>query len=400
MNAPRWVSCVLVAVTCALGCNHYLGDQPIAADVVWNPAESRSSAKSLSVYDESRVVDFHVTFPPGEWEKLVTSREPNPDLRWVSCGLSFGGETAPAAACRRKGNMFDWDQAPKPQFVVRFNLTDKQGRFRGLRRLNFESWDGVEAPVRDRIGMWVMREAGLPAPRVNHARVFKDGTLLGVYMNVEAIDKEFIEDQFEPEDGGNLWEEGELKTNEDLNDRSRYVALNKLVEAEPLEGDHTVFFATLAAMIDVPEVLREIAVETALVASDNFSNGSPRNFFWYEHPSRGFVLLPWDLDSIFMSPPESDPFAFWANQKPNKLRQLMNQNPVWREAYVAALIDVRDNVLARAPSRLRAICAQIEPPMREDRMRRFTFEAFQTDCAGLGVRIEQRIAALRQALGR
>jgi spore coat protein CotH len=381
-------------------CNHYLGDPQSSGPVEWNAASSRSSPKSLALYDESKVVDFQVTFPPGEWEKLVTSREPNPDLRWVSCGFSFEGEAFPAAACRRKGNMFDWDQAVRPQFVVRFNLTDKKARFRGLRRLNFEAWDGVEAPVRDRIGMWVMRQAGLPAPRVNHARVFKDGVLLGLFMNVEAIDKEFVEDQFAPEDGGNLWEEGELKTNEEVNDRSRYVQLTKLIEAEPLEGDHAAFYATLDTLIDVPEVLREMAAETALLAGDNFSNGSPRNFFWYEHPSRGFVVLPWDLDAIFMSPLDSDPYEFWANQRPSKLRQLMNQNPAWKEAYTAALIDVRDNVLAQAPNRLQAICAQIEPPMREDRMRRFTFEAFQTDCATLGVRIDQRIVALRRLLGR
>jgi spore coat protein CotH len=385
----------------ALGaCNHYLGDEQAITPVEWNPAVTRSSKKSLALYDESRVVDFHVDFPPGEWDKLINSREPNPDLRWVACSLSFEGESFPTAACRRKGNMFDWDQARRPQFVVRFNLTDKQGRFRGLRRLNFEAWDGAEAPVRDRIGMWVMRQAGLPAPRVNHARVFKDGALLGVYMNVEAIDKEFVEDQFEPEDGGNLWEEGELKTNEEVNDRTRYVQLTKLIEAEPLEGDHTAFFATLDQLIDVDEVLREMAAETALIAGDNFSNGSPRNFFWYDHPSRGFMVLPWDLDAILMSPIDSDPFEFWANQKPNKLRQLMNQNPAWKAAYVSALVDIRDNVLPQAPNRLRAICAQIEPSLREDRLRTHTFEDFQTDCATLAVRIQQRIDALRRLLGR
>jgi len=47
---------------------------------------------------------------------------------------------------------------------VRFNLTNKEGRFRGLRRLNLESFDGAAAPIRDRIGMWVMREAAIDAP--------------------------------------------------------------------------------------------------------------------------------------------------------------------------------------------------------------------------------------------
>jgi hypothetical protein len=247
--------------------------------------------------------------------------------------------------------------------------------------------------------MWLMREAGLDASRVNHARVFKDGQLLGLYMNVEAVDKEFLEDHYGAEATGNLWEDGELKTNEEVNDRSRLVALQKLIADEPLDGDHTAFDAQLDALIDVPQVLREMAAETAIVAADNFSNGSPRNFFYYEHPSRGFQVLPWDLDSIFLSPIDSDPFEFWANQKPNKLRQLMNQNPAWRGQYVAALVDIRDRVLARAPARLAAICAQIAPAVREDMNRLSTFEEFQSDCATQAALIPQRITNLRRLLG-
>jgi hypothetical protein len=32
--------------------------------------------------------------------------------------------------------------------------------------------------------------------------------------------------------------------------------------------------------MDIEQVLRELAAETALVTSDNFSNGEPRNFYY------------------------------------------------------------------------------------------------------------------------
>ena len=97
-------------------------------------------------------------------------------LRWVRCSFSFEGETVPEAACRRKGNMFDWDQARKPQFVVRFNLKDKMARFRGLRRLNLEGRTPVfesEHRIRhkDRGYRWVLsrglavRSAGIERQR-------------------------------------------------------------------------------------------------------------------------------------------------------------------------------------------------------------------------------------------
>ncbi|HEY0707961.1 MAG TPA: CotH kinase family protein [Polyangia bacterium] len=397
----RGFSCAGFALLGAalVACGHNTGEEPPTEPVIWNPPGDHPSPKSTTIYDESKVVDFHVSFPPGQFETLIGSRE-KPELRWVDCSLTFEGESFPNAACRRKGNTFSWDSERKPQFVVRFNLKDPKGRFRGLRRLNFESFDGAKAPMRDRLGMWLMREAGIDASRVNHARVFKDGALLGVYMNVEAVDKEFLEDHFAAEATGNLWEDGELKTNEDVNDRTRLVALQNLVRDEPLEGDHTAFFTQLDALVDVSQILREMAAETALIAADNFSNGSPRNFFYYEHPTRGFQVLPWDLDSIFLSPLDSDPFEFWANQRPNKLRQLMNQNPTWRAEYIAALVDIRDRILTRAPARLAAICAQIAPVLREDVNRVSTYEDYQSDCATLGLQIQQRITSLRTLLGR
>jgi len=357
------------------------------------------SPRSLAVFDESRIVDFYLDFPPGEFEKLKAPPGPE-DLRWVNCSFRFEGESYPAAHCRRKGNMTDWQHEQKPQIIVRFNFVDKQGRFRGLRRINLESFDGAAAPVRDRLGMWIMREAGLDASRVNHARLFKDGQYFGLYMNIETVDKEFLEDHFGADSGGNLWEgTEELKTNEAINDNSQLMALNTLVNAEPLTGDHTVFYAQLDALVDIPQVLRELAAETAAVADDNFSNGSS-NFYYYDHPKRRFMVLPWDLDTILTAPAAADPFAFWNDSDPNKLRQLINENPAWRAEYLDRLVEVRDQVLVRAPEKLDAICSQIRAAVQEDTSRTSTFAAFEADCAGIRAAIVARIAALKQILGR
>jgi spore coat protein H len=379
---------------------HVGGDGPPASDT---PAADVAKPSAAALFDESRVVTFDVSFPPGEWERLLTLRTPAAE-RWVRCSLRFEGETFADAACRRKGNMFDWDIAKKPQFLVRFNYTDDHGRFRGLRRLNFEHFEGPPAPIRDRLAMWAMRQAGVDAPRVNHARVTKDGQPLGLYMNVEVVDREFLEDHFGDADAdGNLWESGtELETNEAANDRTRLQALLDLIEREPDTGDHAALFAALDAMMDVDQVLREMAAETALVASDNFSNGEPRNFYYYEHPARGFMVLPWDLDQTLTElPPQQDPFEPYPGTAPHaKLRRLMNQHPAWRARYVDLLVDVRDKVLTALPAQVDAICAQIADAVRADTNRQASYEAFQADCAQVKASIPARVDALRVLLGR
>ena len=368
------------------------------------PAASgpHTSVRSIPLYDDNKVVDFYVDFAPGDWDKMLAPGDAKEDARWVHCSFKFEQEVFPDAACRRKGNVTDWPFERKPQFLVRFNQWNPKGRFRGLRRLNFESFDALEAPVRDRIGMFAMRKAGIDAPRVNHARVFKDGQQLGLYMNVETIDKEFLEDHYGPAgSNGNLWKGGyEIHTNETNTDQRKLQALNGLVDHEPLGVDHSQFAQSLAPLMDVPEVLREMAVETALVVSDNFSNGST-NFYYYEHPTRGFVALPWDLDSIITtSPADSDPFAFWAGSMPNKLREIINETPELRAAYVAALVEVRDAILALLPAEVDRVCAQIRPFMLEEPTRAASFAKYEEECAQIKTSIAARSQALTRLLGR
>jgi spore coat protein CotH len=354
---------------------------------------------AASMFDESRILDFHLTFPAGAWERLLNPQGPQ-DQHWVPCTFQFDGQTA-QAACRRKGNLEHWPREKKPQIIVRFNLTDTGGRFRGLRRLNLESFWETAAPIRDRLAMWMMREAGLPASRVNHVRVFKDGTLLGLYQNIEAIDREFLERHFGADAGGNLWEAGEpieLKTNEAINDQSRLHALEALVDDEPLQGDHTAFFGKLPAMIDVDEVLREMAAETVALADDNFSNGGS-NYYLYDHPRRGFLVLPWDFDTIFLAVTDADPWEFWDGADPNKLRQLMNQNPAWRTRFSELVAQIRDSVLPRMPDQVLAMCNQVREAVRQDPNRVPSFQDFEDDCQHLRQQAPARQQALKQMLG-
>ena len=152
-------------------------EQPDAGDIVDGATAGDGSGrtypspspKSIALFDEGTIVDFYVTFSDDAWNKLLPLTGPN-DTRWVPCTFTALGEPVVNADCRRKADMGGWSYEKKPQFIVRFNLTNKEGRFRGLRRLNLESFDGAAAPIRDRIGMWVMREAAIDAPRVNHDR--------------------------------------------------------------------------------------------------------------------------------------------------------------------------------------------------------------------------------------
>lgn len=355
------------------------------------------------IYDESTIVDFHLDFTADQWSQFTAYRAAGQKV-WVRCAFTFQGERFEDAACRSKGNPEVWPDEPKPELAVKFNEWTKGARFRGLRGLNLEANPYHPAPVRDRLGMWLFREAGVVAARANHARVFLNGGYLGLYQNLEKYDQVFLPQHFEAPEG-NLYDQGyELETNETTGDTSRLEALDALVDAEPLNGDHTAFWSQLAAMVDIPEVVRELAVEAVLPTADNFSNGSD-NFYYYDDPLRGFVVLPWDLDTILdeYSPPDADPFEYTGGEvhnSPNKMRQLINANPLWREQFVDALVEIRDGPYAQLGARARAVCLQIRAAAQADPNKPDDMGAFDADCLDIEARAAARIAWLKAELGR
>lgn len=424
--------CFVASVTilaCSSTANHQISDDAFDAHTSSDIKEISDiskketfvkgpNPKNIPIFDESKVVEFRLEFEESAWNQLMTywksgvvcydtcieDAKPCEIKTWVHCSFSFEGETFKDAACHLKGNPAYWKDEKKPELAIRFNKWDKNGRFRGLRRINLEAAPFVYAPIRDRVAMWYMREVGLDAPRVNHVNVYKNGELLGLYMNIEQLDKEFLEDHFEECDG-NLYKNGcELVTNEDKMDLQNIWDLEWYIDKEPMEGDHTKFFENVDKLMDVDQVLLEAAAEMVIPTGDNFSNGS-WNFYYYDHPSRGFLVLPWDLDGAFGGyiPVTLDPFAFESppevGNKPNKLLLLMMQNPSWKAKYISNLKMIRDGPYQKLPDRIDFVCNQIRPHYINDPNKNGTVEKFDQECEYYKKRIGERTNFLKNLLG-
>ncbi|MFO0575546.1 MAG: CotH kinase family protein [Polyangia bacterium] len=411
--AGRFLGSFLCLLSLTSGCG---GQDPVA-----EPEGSASTdgialhPAPAQLYDEGQVLDFKLTFSSEQWAmfQAIHNNPPPSDQRdsytkvYVHCGFEALGVKFEDAACRPKGNPDYWKDEKKAQFVVKFDHWNKDGRFLTLRRLNLEAAPFVMAPVRDRLGMWLMRQAGLDAPRVNHARVYLNGALLGLYMNVEQIDKEFIQSHF-TKSKGNLYSQGQyLETNTSIHDTSRLTTLLDLVQDEPPTGDHARFFTQIDQLMDLRVLLAQTAAEVVLPTGDNFSNGGT-NFFYYDDPATArFILLPWDLDTIAdpeLAPASANPYSFWGASslglKPNKLLQLLYQNPAWKSEFESNLVRLRDTVYSKLPAYAESVCAQIRGDVLKDPNAYAPIEDFDRDCAYIKKHVADRTAYLTQTLKR
>src|SRR6185503_8739168 len=202
------------------------------------------------------------------------------------------------------------------------------------------------------LAMKVFARAGLPAPREALARLFINNEYAGVYAIVEPLDRTFITRVFgaaegNVENGGYLYEYNwvreygfqylgpaldayaelfEPKTRETDAVSRLYLPLEPLARAisdTPAEQ----FEATVGALIDLPELVKLLAVQRAGGEIDGFiGNWGMSNFYLYRfRDGRPAQLLPWDADH-----------SFWALDERIDYR-LETNVLVWRAMGVPAL---------------------------------------------------------------
>lgn len=146
----------------------------------------------------------------------------------------------------------------------------------------------------------------------------------GIYLRVEHVDRFFLERQFPGDSDGNLYRglnpsgEGEAdlsyrgsdpddylssyakRTNQEENDYSDVIELTRVFTETPDEE----FAEAIGEIIDVPQWIRYLAVETVLNNRDGcISRTSGEDYFLYRRPSDDlWVLIPWDQNETFTEP--------------------------------------------------------------------------------------------------
>jgi hypothetical protein len=352
---------------------------------------------------------YELQIAPAEWNALLNDfyamqaniaagRNYHPYHRLAE--FRYGNEVITNGLIRLKG-WSSWRQAlpdnpPKLQFVIAFNEIDDNGRFHGLRKIELDMPRIDQTYLRQRISLAYLRAVGLPAQCANNARVFINGAYYGLYTNLERPDKAFIQRLFPGADKGDLWDGGvELATNEDTMGLP-----HPRLEAFWAAKDA----AAIAAIADMDEALLEWAAEAMLGDADGYWLGH-WNWFIYDHPRRGWLWIPHDLDAdINWLDPKIDPLYYWAADPswspPWQHYVAVIKDPAWQERYVAALRRASD---AWTASNLQEMvdryAAQIRAAAEADPTRPFSFDQHLGEVAYLRETIAVRDAAVRAWLG-
>jgi hypothetical protein len=219
----------------------------------------------------------------------------------------------------RGHNVFAEGGTERHGYKLSFDAFVEDRDFHGLDKVNLLGTEGDATLLHERLATELMREAGVPAARVTHARVYLDGDYMGVFPNSEETDdRAYLRAHFDGDDEGSLY-----KVKGYCGDRADLSFLGEEPEAyvgtyEPKAGteeedirtdllpmlrcasepDDSAFAGCIDAHIDREEWLTEIVLDTILPDVDSMA-GAGQNFLLYRPTDGRFVVYPWDKDQAF-----------------------------------------------------------------------------------------------------
>ncbi|MBW1901514.1 MAG: CotH kinase family protein, partial [Deltaproteobacteria bacterium] len=226
--------------------------------------------------------------------------------------VTIDGQRYENVAVRKKGFLGSLS-AIRPSLKLHFaKYPEVEGRTHsGMARMTLNNDKQDPSHTHQSMAYALFLQAGLAAPRCNHAQVRVNGTDFGIYSNVEPIKKPFIARHFVSDDG-NLYEgnggadfvEGfktnyERKTNE-LDAYGQPASRDDLdAVTEALSADDAQLYDALDQIIDMDKFLSFWAMEVITGHWDGCT-GDRNNHYIYNDPTTGkFHFIPWGTDGAF-----------------------------------------------------------------------------------------------------
>ena len=149
-----------------------------------------------------RVVEVRIVMKEEDW---TACRENAREEQYVRADFWFDGELVPDVGVRPKGNssLRSAVDSGSPRFSLKvdFNLFNSARTFRGVKKLNLNNGFSDPTFIRERLAYELFEQMGIPTPRACFVDLWVNDTHLGLYTQVEQVDKAFLGRHFAHDDG-------------------------------------------------------------------------------------------------------------------------------------------------------------------------------------------------------
>ena len=167
---------------------------------------AQASTENSDAFITDRVVEVRIVMKDEDWKACQDNAIAE---QYVRADFWFDGELTPDVAVRPKGNSSLREavssRSSRFSLKVDFNLLNSARTFRGLKKLNLNNGFSDPTLIRECLAYEIFEQMGIPVPRTSFVDLWVNDTHLGLYTQVEQIDKTFLRRQFPNSSEGNLY---------------------------------------------------------------------------------------------------------------------------------------------------------------------------------------------------
>ena len=230
-------------------------------------------------------------------------RQARPERIDVKATVREGASIYTNVALHLKGSYSFQPIDAKPSLTLHFDKFAPGQRFHGLTKIHLNNSVQDPSCLCEALARELFASVGVPSPRAAQALVNLNGRDLGLFVLVEAANKQFVKRHF-PSSQGNLYDGGsggdvtkaiKVDCGEHPEDRSD---LTNLVQAARLP-DPARRLARLEEVLDVERFISFAATEAFLVHWDGYAIGCNNYRLFHDASRDKMIFLPHGLDQLF-----------------------------------------------------------------------------------------------------
>lgn len=286
-----------------------------------------------------------------DWSKLKSDFQEN---TYYPADLTLNGQTVRNAGIRSRGR--GSRSGTKPGLRVDFDRYSSGQTFLGLKSFILDNGTQDASGIHEPVAAAFYARLGIPVSREIHTRLYVNNEYIGLYVIVEAVDKDMLTRVFgaigdDTQNDGHLYEykwnddwrftslgssldpyklRFEPTTHESESDEELYRRIEQLVR---LTNDSAAasLAGAIGTLFDIPAFIRYVAAQNFLADTDGFLGAfGMNNFYLYRlENSETHTLISWDSDNTFYSPELSINEGWSGNPLMEKLMSVPEYNALF-----------------------------------------------------------------------
>lgn len=425
ISMPRTFFCIIIFstwVACVFG-QSLPSQWTISEDGKFLVAGNKPSA---GLYDETVLEEIRLYFPQSNYWALMT--ENYLTSTDIPAKLVYKGRELDSVGVRFKGQTsYFANNSQKKSFNISVDAFRDDQRLDGYKTLNLNNAFQDATFMREVLYYHLIRPH-TPAAKANFVKLYLNDQYWGIYLNVQQLNKDFLKEWYESNDGNNFradkpettfpggggggggaqWGDGTAAINylgTDTTEYQKYYTLkssgyqnpwSELVHAcDVLNNSGNALEMTFPEVFDLDKILWHLASEIAFTDDDSYVYKGKMDYYLYQDDITGrWATYDYDANSVMSNNSTRINWSpFYNETKPNyPLLNKVLSIPAFRQRYLAHLRTILLTAFDEVKANL--VIDQYDALIREhvfaDTKKTTTNQAYTNGLAGLKTFISNR----------